>query len=89
MDVGDSCPNAQTVDEEELIEGSVRILFRAAESKEKCNSSRNRRIPREFTKPRMKPDYEKELERTASQDSKMRQKYGYDTDDLITREETE
>ena len=84
----DSCPNAQTVDEEELIE----VLSEYFSELLKAKKNVIRHVTGEFQRVYKAKDenlnYEKELNAQLHKLQKMRQKYmDMYTDDLITREE--
>ena len=84
----DSCPNAQTVDEEELIE----VLSEYFSELLKAKKNVIRHVTGEFQRVYKAKDenlnYEKELNAQLHKLKKMRQKYmDMYTDDLITREE--
>ena len=84
----DSCPNAQTVDEEELIEVLSEYFSGLLKAKKNVIRHVTGEFQRVYKAKDENLDYEKELNAQLHKIQKMRQKYmDMYTDDLITREE--
>lgn len=84
----DSCPNAVTVDEDELIEALQEYFVTVLKQKKKVIQYVIREFQRVYKAKDENLEYEKELTSQLSKLQKIRQKYmDMYTDDLITREE--
>lgn len=84
----DSCPNAVTVDEEELIQALEDYFADILKSKKKIIDHVVKEFSRVYKAKDENVNYEKELEDQLAKLKKTRQKYmDMYTDDLITREE--
>ena len=84
----DSCPNAVTVDEDELIEALQEYFVTVLKQKKKVVQYVVKEFQRVYKAKDENLEYEKELNAQLSKIQKTRQKYmDMYTDDLITREE--
>ncbi len=84
----DSCPNAVTMDEDELIEALQEYFVAVLKQKKKVSQYVVKEFQRVYKAKDENLEYEKELNAQLSRIQKTRQKYmDMYTDDLITREE--